>query len=68
MLLTRVLDLTLLSSLTLSPTISKTDNVAPVISLIGVKRVWHAVGTTYPDLGVTAIDDGQTHVPAEASG
>ena len=68
MLLTRVLDLTLLSSLTLSPTIRKEGNVAPVISLIGVERVWHEVGTTYSDLGATAIDDGQTHVPAEARG
>ena len=68
MLLTRVLDLTLLSSLTLSPTIRKEDNVAPVISLIGVERVWHEVGTTYSDLGPTAIDDGQTHVLAEARG
>ncbi|MGB1617387.1 MAG: hypothetical protein ACPH9W_13515 [Pseudomonadales bacterium] len=38
--------------------------MAPVISLIGLERVWHAVGTTYSDLGATAIDDGQYHVPA----
>lgn len=57
MLLIRVLALTLLSSLTLLPTISKADNVAPVISLIGLERVWHAVGTKYSDLGATAIDD-----------
>ena len=63
-LLARVLGLTRLSSLTLSPTIRKADNVAPVISLIGLERVWHAVGTTYSDLGATAIDDGQYHVPA----
>ena len=57
MLLIRVLALTLLSSLTLLPTISKADNVAPVISLIGLESVWHAVGTKYSDLGATAIDD-----------
>ena len=57
MLLIRVLALTFMSSLALSPAISKADNVAPVISLIGLERVWHAVGTTYSDLGATAIDD-----------
>jgi len=57
MLLIRVLVLTIMSSLALSPAISKADNVAPVISLIGLERVWHAVGTTYSDLGATAIDD-----------
>ena len=70
MLLIRFLGLALLSSLSMFATTSRADTVAPVISLIGLENVWHALGTSYTDLGATAIDDidGDISAKITASG
>ena len=70
MLLIRFLGLALLSSLSMFATNSRADTAAPVISLIGFENVWHALGTSYTDLGATAIDDidGDISAKITASG
>ncbi|MGB1424498.1 MAG: DUF5011 domain-containing protein [Pseudomonadales bacterium] len=70
MLLIRFFGLALLSSLSMFATNSRADTAAPVISLIGFENVWHALGTSYTDLGATAIDDidGDISAKITASG